>query len=80
MGSLQVEKRNAERQHLVTHWKHTNDWKKVSLGPKMETTGFQSLEESVSRSNFWRFWISTERPPVPTSSRNEESKLVLIIN
>ena len=35
MGSLQVEKRNAERQHLVTHRKHTNDWKKVSLlGPK----------------------------------------------
>ena len=34
MGSLQVEKRNAERQHLVTHRKHIDDWKKVSVCPK----------------------------------------------
>ena len=80
MGSLQVEKRNAEGQHLVTHRKHTNDWKKESLGPKNGNNWIPVTGRKCLQVHFWRFWISTERPPVPTSSRSEESKLVLIIN
>ena len=42
MGSLQVEKRNAERQNLVTHRKHIDDWKKVSVGRLLEILDFNT--------------------------------------